>query len=833
MTHPRTSPEMVQAGGVTSTDHEGIRKLFHLVDADLTRIDLSFIAPTDRSLDLDELCRLALPLFTLAVYDQVLAAGDRVLLTLLALGVAIVLVCDFCLRGLRSTVLSRTASLIDLNAKSRLVGRLLRAPSLASININSRSGLARLKNLDRARTFFVGPIGAACLEAPFTLLYVVALLAPLTRRTRNVARQTEEYGATCYEISSGLETIKLEGAGSWWFNRFRDASARLAEIELVRQRALQGWSQIASSTETSLAVLATLGAGSFVAIDGKITVGALIASVALVWRMSAPLPSLMQGYLRWDEIQNAVRSSTAILGSELSPLRENRLSGRGGGMHGRVAFSSVMMTYERGQTAALRNVSFEINPGDIVAITGHSGSGKSTLPDLIAGLREPQFGTVTIDGVNPRQISNSALRQSIGYLARDQRTLPISIADFFNLGVEAEAGSMRNVVCGQLNIYDLIKGLPSGFATPMAAFDRFSSLVKVIGLARVFLTNTNLMLLDEPDAASASARQGLLGIIEANRGVRGPDHYHGHALAGIHRGCGPGACPEPGISGARLCARGYRHQRPGGSTMTKDTSLDDAHPGDGFEPIELLTGEAAVVANQLFDRKGTSRFATIAIALICSFFAGLGIWAYFVPFAEISTSSGEIVPSEQIQTVQHLEGGIVSKITVSEGERVTAGQTLLELAPDIARSELYQLQTRLSSVLLRIDLLQATLEERSPDLDGVEPRYKQIAEVEFKALTAKRESIDSQSTVLSQQVRERRAELKALEAQAISVSEQISLTREQIDARQYLVEKGPFSRMQLIERARFPACWGRRQRLTSTRSASGNGYWRQSRASSS
>lgn len=487
---------------------------------------------------------LSLPLFTLAVYDQVLASGDRFLLGALTVGIVIALLCDFCLRGLRSTILARTSSLIDLNAKSNLVGRLLRSPELVGIGTSARTGMARLKDLDRVRTFFVGPIGVACLEAPFVLFYVLALgylvgwlallpagvlllggvcvlllLSPVLRRARGVGRQSDEYGITCYEVATGFEAIKSEGETAWWLNRFRDASARLAEVELLRQRALQG-SQIASGTVTSLAVLATLGAGAALVIDDGLSVGALIASVALVWRMSAPLPSLMQGYLRRDEIRRAIANSAAVLGSELSASRDSRLGGGSGGANGRVVFASVMMSYERGRVSALRNVSFEINPGEIVAITGHAGAGKSTLLDLVAGMAEPQLGAVTIDGVNPRQISHSALRQSIGYLVRDHRTLPVTVAEFLDLGVEIESRAMRNHVCDKLGVYELVENLPAGFDTLMSDLDPNSGLVGGLALARVLLLDTSLLLLDEPDASSPAARQALLRVIEESRGAR-------------------------------------------------------------------------------------------------------------------------------------------------------------------------------------------------------------------------------------------------------------------------------------------------------------------------
>ncbi len=213
---------------------------------------------------------------------------------------------------------------------------------------------------------------------------------------------------------------------------------------------------------------------------------------------------------------------------------------------------------------------------------------------------------------------------------------------------------------------------------------------------------------------------------------------------------------------------------------------------------DLLTGEAAVTANQLFDRKGTSRFAVVTVFAIFGCFAALTTWSYFLPLAEISVSSGEVIPTEQIQTVQHLEGGIVSEILVDEGERVAKGQALLRLGPEVAQSELDQFQTRLSGVLLRIDLLSRSLDDNAPVLDNVDPRYREIAEAEQRARVARKQSLDSQSQVLGQQVREREARLAALNAQKDSLSRQIVLAREQLQARQALVDEGLLSRGHIL-----------------------------------
>lgn len=486
---------------------------------------------------------LALPLFTLAVYDQVLSTENMSMLLILTGGLGMAIVADLSIRVLRSSMLARASARIDLKSTAMLFARLLRTPALRTSGMSNRLGLKRLRDLDLLRSFVIGPVGIACIEAPFSVIYLVTFLllagwvvvAPLTvlllgvafliygmgralRRAKRFMRLAEDYGATCNEIATRLRTIKQQGESAFWLKRFSDASARMAQAEMAARRS-QMAVRIASGSLVSLAVLSTLCAGAVAAILGYISVGALIACVALVWRMTAPLAILLQARLRWAEVRGALAASDEVLGADLPAKPANRFGDRARDMSGRVAFSSVMMSHQRGQAAAIRNVSFEIAPGEIVVVTGHSGAGKSTLLDLIAGVLEPQFGAVTIDGVNPRQVSPSVLRQSLGYLPRDHGVLPVTIGEFLGIGVEERLRGDLGKVCERLNLTQMIESLPEGLRTEMSKLDAAGGFVRGLALARVILADPSLILLDEPDASSVTARRTLLSEMERLRGV--------------------------------------------------------------------------------------------------------------------------------------------------------------------------------------------------------------------------------------------------------------------------------------------------------------------------
>jgi membrane fusion protein, adhesin transport system len=206
-----------------------------------------------------------------------------------------------------------------------------------------------------------------------------------------------------------------------------------------------------------------------------------------------------------------------------------------------------------------------------------------------------------------------------------------------------------------------------------------------------------------------------------------------------------------------------------------------------------------VTATQLFDSKGSRRLAVTTIFVLCGVLVAAVAWSSVMPLAEISVSSGEVLPSGSVKHIQHLEGGIVSELLVREGEEVKKGQPLVVLAPDIAQSELHQLVTRNRALSIRIRLLDASLDGRKIEIESVDPRYRGIASAEYQALTAKHASLESQSKVISQQVRERTAERETLLSQTKSLDEQIELTRKRIKSRQKLVKKGLFPRMRLID----------------------------------
>lgn len=213
----------------------------------------------------------------------------------------------------------------------------------------------------------------------------------------------------------------------------------------------------------------------------------------------------------------------------------------------------------------------------------------------------------------------------------------------------------------------------------------------------------------------------------------------------------------------------------------------------------LLTGEERITAASLFEARGVSRLSLAVIGVIgAGLCGGLG-WAALMPVAEITVSSGEVMPAGSVQHVQHLEGGILARLLVAEGDVVEEGQPLLELSAGLAEPELAQLRSRLAALTLRSAQLAAALQDRDELPGGAAEEYRALAESEAAILRARRLSHARQREVLERQIEMRRAEMATLESQSASMQHQIGYLREQVTGRADLVSRGLSPRFQLLE----------------------------------
>lgn len=491
------------------------------------------------------LLALAAPLFAMAVYDQVIATGDEVTLWYMAAGMAVALACDAALRVLRGALLAHLAGRVEMLLGVSVLSKFLSLPLGGIERAPAADHLARLREVETLRWFFTGPLALAVIELPFTVLFLcaVAVLAgwlallptalalvfvvagqALFRRIRRAAAAVAsvDHHALSVDILTNLRAIKATGTEALWLERFRDRSARaaMASMRLARLDALV---QNAAQFANVAAGGATLVAGAAFAIAGDLSVGALIATMALVWRALAPVQMIFVALTRVDEIAGAARRVDLLMaqpGEADGPA--NIATGRDGRHGGRITFSGVFLRYPGGGAPALANLSVDIKPGEVVAVVGANGSGKSSLLRAIIGLYQPQAGAVLIDGLDVRQIDPADLRGSVAYVPQGFDPFPGTIEDYFRLAAPGADLDDIEDACARADILDALRRLPDGLATSLSEGGDgtlSAGLLKGIALARGWLADASVVLLDEPGiVGDAGAERRLLDHIEMLRG---------------------------------------------------------------------------------------------------------------------------------------------------------------------------------------------------------------------------------------------------------------------------------------------------------------------------
>lgn len=174
-------------------------------------------------------------------------------------------------------------------------------------------------------------------------------------------------------------------------------------------------------------------------------------------------------------------------------------------------------------------------------------------------------------------------------------------------------------------------------------------------------------------------------------------------------------------------------------------------------------------------------------------------WSYFTEVDEVSISFGEVIPSGKIQTIQHLEGGIVSEILITEGQIVEAGDPLIRLDPAAAYSERAQMQARRAGLLLKAERLRAFGTGREPDFSIVGEEYANLVEDQETIYRVQTSSQASRREVLVNQIEQTRTELDVLDEQESTHRKHLKIVQDELKMREKLYKKGLTSKVVYLE----------------------------------
>ena len=487
------------------------------------------------------------PLFVMNIYDRVVPNGAFPTLWVLSLGMIFAYIFDLILKNLRSFFIEVAGRRADVKISGRIFEQVL---GMKMTERPASAGVltANMREFDSLRDFFTSATMIALIDLPFAIFFLIiiavlggpvvfAVLAaiPLVigiswlkqRHIQPIIQQSMAENALknamLFESVTGLETVKVQAAEGHLQRQWEELTTRASRTS-VKMRKVSSSIMYWAAFIQSLAGIGVIIIGVYLIADGKLTMGALVASYMLSNRALAPLSQIASLMTRMHQTKESL--------AQLDNLMRKKVE-RPKGRHfislptvrGKIELRDVVFAYPQQTVAALNNVSFTINPGDHIGIIGAVGSGKTTLQRLIQNLYEPKSGAILLDGTDVRQIDPGDLRRAIGVIQQRPQLFYGSVRQNITMGHETVSDRAVMRAAELSGVMDFLRDTQHGLDTQVG--ERGEQLSggqqQAVAVARALLYDPPILIMDEPtsslDPASEIRLLRRLDVLARNRTI--------------------------------------------------------------------------------------------------------------------------------------------------------------------------------------------------------------------------------------------------------------------------------------------------------------------------
>ncbi len=464
------------------------------------------------------------PLLIQQIIDAVINQGNLSSLNILGTVLIAMALSQALLGILRTYIFSDTTNRIDIQLGTKVINHLFKLPLKYFLRRQVGEVSGRLNELENIRQFLTSTALTAILDALFSVIYVVVMiiyslkltilslltvpfiilisftLTPIiSNQLRNRAEARAKVQSHLVEMISGIETVKnqrIELMGEWRWKRLYGKEIGSAFENTITTSSVSYISQLLAQ----ISGLIVIWAGSILVIQGKLTIGQLIAFRILSGYVNTPLLRLSTIWHNFQETCLSIERLSDIIDTnkeeeDLYKINKPPIPL----ISGRIEYKSVSYKFNKNDPNILSNISLEIRPKSFVGVVGESGSGKSTLLKLLPRIFEFNYGKVLIDGFDISKVNLYSLRSQIGIVSQDNILFNDSIKNNISL-TKPESSFQEILKAAKLSeSHTFINKLSNGYGTFVG--EKGASLSggqrQRIAIARTLLMRPKILILDE------------------------------------------------------------------------------------------------------------------------------------------------------------------------------------------------------------------------------------------------------------------------------------------------------------------------------------------------
>ncbi len=460
---------------------------------------------------------LAVPLYTMQVFDRVLSSSSLDTLLMLTLVVGGCVLAMGILQLFRQVMLTQVSRWLDDKLSQSIVAR-----SVALAIYTPTIGTQPVRDLNTIRSFFASPHFFSLLDAPWAILFFgvlylinvtigivvtiaavfLLILAILTQRLP--AKRVESAGDAQIKSMQGLETVIRNAEVVRALGMTQNASLRWKrhntehlEDSYAAQAVTAGLGNFTRTFRMGLQVAIT-AIGTLFVIRGEMSMGAIIAVNILTGKALAPFDASVGVYQSWVGLRKARKRLDTVFAADDDQRERLALPEPMG------AVRIEKLTYQDPKSGRwpIRGVNLKIASGDALGVIGPSGSGKTTLARLLVGVKPVSSGAVLLDGAALHQWDQTQLSRALGYLPQDVELFSGTVAE--NIARMEDDPDEAGVIAAakMAEVHEFILTLPDGYQTDIGeqGVNLSAGQRQRVGLARCFYGTPKFVVLDEPNS---------------------------------------------------------------------------------------------------------------------------------------------------------------------------------------------------------------------------------------------------------------------------------------------------------------------------------------------